>query len=133
MDKNTPLHIAVMGRLHGLAGLLLESKADPSLGCKDFGRESTCLHQATMLRDVPMIRLLIEHGADVEACGRDKWTPLGLAVRSGAVDAAKALLDAKASVNTQVGASGKSVLEIATINNKPTLVELMQAVALECR
>ena len=91
---------------------------------KTFGKNNTALHQATILRDVPMIQLLTKHGAKVDAPGRDGWTPLCMAVRSNAVDTAKALLDANANPHAASG-NGKTPLEIASINGKAAVVELL--------
>lgn len=126
LEMQTPLHVAILGGMHEVAGLLLEAKADVSLGCKAFGANNTALHQATILRDARMIKLLGDHGADVNAQGRDGWTPLGLAVRSGAVDTARALLDAKADPNTASG-NGKTPIEIASVKGKKALIELLEA------
>lgn len=126
LELQTPLHVAILGGMHEVAELLLDAKADLSLGCKAFGANNTALHQATILRDVRMIKLLAKHGADVDARGRDGWTPLGLAVRSGNAETAKALLEAKADPHAASG-NGKTPLEIATLNKKKNLVELLQA------
>ena len=129
-DLQTPLHIAIMGGLHEVAQLLCEAKADLSLGCKPFGKNNTALHQAVILRDTKMIQLLCEHGAHVDAHGRDGWTPLCMAVRSNAVDTAKVLLDAKADVHAVAG-NGKTALEVAKLNNKkPQMLEMLQAMTL---
>ena len=73
-----------------------------------------------------MVKMLT---ADVTALvhtrSHDGWTPLGLAVRSGAIDITKALLEARANVHA-VSDNGKSALEIAAINKKPELVKLLQ-------
>jgi ankyrin repeat protein len=126
-EMQTPLHIALMGGLHEIVGLLCDAGADLTLGCKSFGKSNTALHQATLLRDVTSIKLLTAHGAAVDVPGRDGWTPLGMAVRSNAVDVVKALLEAKASPHAASG-TGKTPLEIANINGKAGLVELLQAV-----
>ena len=128
-DLQTPLHIAIMGRMHEVVRLLCGAKADLSLGCKAFGKSNTALHQATILRDDEMIRLLVSHGANVDALGRDGWTPLCMAVRSNAVDTAKVLLDCNASLHAPAG-NGKTPLEIASINGKAGVMELLQAVSL---
>ena len=83
---------------------------------------------AAIARDARMIRLLVARGADVDARGRDGWTPLGLAARTGAVDIAKALLEARADVHA-VSGNGRTPIEIATINRKHGLLELMQGQA----
>ena len=129
-DEQTPLHVAIIGGMAGVASMLCEAKADLTLSCKTFGKDNSALHQATLCRDLEMIKLLTSHGANVNAIGRDGWTPLGLAVRSGATEAAKVLLEAKASVDMPCGTSGKTPLEIATINNKKGLIEMLQAVAI---
>ena len=100
-----------------------------SLGCKAFGKDNTALHQATLLRDSKMINVLTKHGAAVDAVGRDGWTPLGLAARSGAIDAAKALIAAGAKVSIASGGNGKTPLEIATLNKKPAMCELLRQAA----
>ena len=74
-----------------------------------------------------MIRLLAEHGAALNAPGRDGWTPLGLASRSNAGGTVKALLQAKADVHA-VGGNGKTALETAAASGKASIVELLQAV-----
>ena len=61
-------------------------------------------------------------GPAIDSLSLNGWTPLGLAARSGAIDTAKALLDARANVHA-VSAQGKTPLEIATTNKKPALVE----------
>lgn len=125
----TPLHLALMGGLNEVVELLVLAKADLSLGCKAFGKDNTALHQATLLRNVHTIKLLTKYGAAVDAVGRDGWTPLGLAVRSNAVDAAKALLEAKADVHKAASGNGKTPLEIASINKKPEITKLLEAAA----
>lgn len=125
LEMQTPLHVAILGGMHEVAGLLLEAKANLTLGCKAFGANNTALHQATILRDVRMIELLCEHGADVDAHGRDGWTPLGLALRSGAVDTARLLLDVNADVNASCG-NGKTPIEIASGTGKKALIEMLQ-------
>ena len=129
VQMQTPLHVAIMGGLYEIVELLIEAKADLSLGCKAFGKNNTALHQAVLLRDTRMIKLLSDNGADVNALGRDDWTPLGLAVRSNAVETVKVLLAAHANMHAVAG-NGKTALEIATVNGKQGLVELLKQVDL---
>ncbi len=124
LDKQTPLHIAVMGGMIEVVGLLADAKADLTLSCKAFGNGNTALHQATILRHIPMIELLAARGAPLDAHGRDGWTPLCLAVRSNATDAVTALIAAGASTSAACG-NGKTPLEIATINKRAAIVELL--------
>ena len=125
-EAQTPLHIAITGGLHEIVELLCQAKADVSLGCKAFGRDNTALHQAVIIRDLQMMKLLMDHGANVDALGRDGWTPLCMAVRSNACDCVAALLEANANVHTVCG-NGKTALEIASKSSNATaLVKLLQ-------
>lgn len=96
--------------------------------------ENTCLHQATLKGDAKMIALLLAaSGAgappiQIDAPGRDGWTALCLAARSGNVPAAKALLGAGADAGLRM-ASGKTALEIATLNKKASMVALLSGAA----
>ena len=113
----TPLHVAIQGRLYSVTKALCEAKADLTLGCKAFGKDSTAIHQATILRDDATIAILAEHGADLNAHGRDGWTALGIAVRNNAGATVKALLDAKASPDA-ASSNGKTPLEVAHANKR---------------
>ena len=127
LDAQTPLHIAIMGQMYEVVELLAEAKADMTLSCKTFGKNNTALHQATMLRDIKMINILAKHGAPMDAHGRDGWTPLALAVRSGAEEVARALIAAGADAHA-ISGKGSTPLEVATINNRQTLIELLKSV-----
>jgi ankyrin repeat protein len=135
-DMRTPLHQAVAHGLYDVAEMLLASGADPSLGCKAIGMESSALHQATMKGDAKMVELLLRHGRDggsggrldVDCRGRGGWTALCLAARSGNVDVAKALLAAGADPGLRME-NGKTASEIAHTNKKAALVALLDASA----
>lgn len=129
-DMSAPIHLAITGGMYEVVQLLAEAKADLSLGCKTFGKGNTALHQATSLRDAQMVQLLAALGGAVDARGRDGWTPLCLAVRSGATEVAQALIAARADVHAASG-NGKTPLEIATINNRAPLMEILKAVQVE--
>jgi ankyrin repeat protein len=63
----TALHQAVFGKQEAAARLLLERAADPNIRCE--GDNATPLHFAAEKQLFPIIRLLIEHGADPIAEG----------------------------------------------------------------
>ena len=111
-QKRTPLLMAVSGSLYSVSETLLSS-SEPR------ATPTWALHIATIRRDVRMVQLLLEHGADVDAQGRHGqgtgWTPLCLAARTGAVDVVRALLSARANVHA-ISANGKSALEIGRAN-----------------
>ena len=45
--------------------------------------EGTPLHYATTLQDIPVIKLLLERGADANLTNDDGLTPLHIAVKKG--------------------------------------------------
>jgi ankyrin repeat protein len=64
--------------------MLLDARADPTVGCKAFGTGNNTLHKASQCNDETMVRLLLASGTlDINSAGAGGWTPLGLAARSG--------------------------------------------------
>ncbi len=64
-----------------LTGRLLESGGDPNWTMGAWGFGGTCLHEAVVLDvGMPVIRALLDHGAELGAHDRDGRTPLALAV-----------------------------------------------------
>ena len=75
-----------------LTNRLLEAGGDPNwtMGAWSFG--GTCLHEAVVLdAGLPVIRALLDHGADVGLHDRDGRTPLALAVCLNRTEAAALL------------------------------------------
>ena len=135
-DGRTPLHAAIGGGLLELTRRLLSAHADPTLGCKTFGSESNCLHQAVLTGSLPIVELLLAAGGasgvpparsplDMDATGRDGWTPLCLAARAGHVGVVKALLHAGAD-KTRAMPNGKTAAEVATINKRAAVLALLE-------
>jgi len=106
---DTPLHAAAAGYRVEIATLLLAAGADVNAAGKLRGGRP--LHYAAdgsperdAKRQVAMIRLLLEAGAEIHAQDKNGATPLHRAVRTRCAEAVKYLLDAGAD---------------ATIRNKP--------------
>ncbi len=106
---DTPLHAAAAGYRVEIAKLLLAAGAEVNAAGKL--RHSEPLHYAAdgsperdTKRQVAMIRLLLDAGADIHAQDKNGATPLHRAVRTRCAEAVKCLLDAGAD---------------ATIRNKP--------------
>lgn len=106
---DTPLHAAAAGYRVEIAKLLLAAGADANAAGNH--RRSGPLHYAAdgsperdAKRQVAMIRLLLEAGADVQAQDKNGATPLHRAVRTRCAEAVRCLLAAGAE---------------ATIRNKP--------------
>jgi hypothetical protein len=98
---DTPLHAAAAGYRVEIAKLLLAAGANVNAPGKH--RLATPLHYAAdgsperdAKRQVAMIQLLLEAGADVHAHDKNGATPLHRAVRTRCVEAVKCLLEAGA-------------------------------------
>ena len=103
--------------------MLLEHKADPSLGSNEIGIDNTCVHAAVIHNDVAVLGLLLSHGAAHSAPGKGGWTALTLAARSGAVACILPLLAAGANPDAATP-MGKSPRELAVINQRITVIEV---------
>ena len=102
--------------------LLLKHGAQPSLGSNEIGLLNTCVHAAVACREMPTLQLLLRCGAPHSAVGKDGWTPLALAARSGNLSAVMLLLAAGADPDARMP-SGKSARELAIVNNKAKVIE----------
>ena len=70
----TPLHQAVFGNSEAAVRLLLERSADPNVRCE--GDNAYPLHFAVEKHRLPIVRLLVEHGADT--IGEGDYHELGV-------------------------------------------------------
>jgi quinoprotein dehydrogenase-associated probable ABC transporter substrate-binding protein len=109
----TPLQSAARQRRDDMIKLLIELGADVNAG------EPTPLAAALMRDHVPSIKVLLEHGADMEKPGQDGFRPLPLAIAEDKYEAAKALMEAGADVNTPSGDEGLTPLMIAAGQTSP--------------
>ena len=130
-DGRAPIHQAVAYGRHDVARMLLDAHADPTMGCKSNGADNSTLHQATLKGDSEMIQVLLKAPAaasaprvEADCAGQGGWTPLCLAARSNNLVATKALLAGGADPLRPM-ASGKNALDIAKVNKRVALVELL--------
>jgi ankyrin repeat protein len=79
----------------------------------------TPLLESVMRNDVPSIKVLLAHGADMEKAGPDGYTPLAFAIEERHYEAAKALIDAGAKVNVASGDQRLTPLMIAAAEMRP--------------
>jgi ankyrin repeat protein len=86
-------------------------------------RGSTPLLHAALLADAAMVRLLIEHGADVNAANHDGITALMWA--AGDADKVRLLLDNGAKVNARSGLGRTPLLVAATYAGNAQVVRLL--------
>ncbi len=78
--RGTPLCSQTMDNRFGVVGLLLEKGADPSRAEPENGKSP--LHFAAEIGVTDTLKLLLRHGADMEATDASGATPLVAAVRS---------------------------------------------------
>jgi ankyrin repeat protein len=90
----TPLQSAARQRRDGMIALLI------TLGANVNGSDDPSPLVAAVMRDhVPSIKVLLEHGADMEKPGQEGFRPLPLAIAEDKYEAAKALMEAGADAN----------------------------------
>jgi ankyrin repeat protein len=108
----TLLHLLAWGSPAGmeLAELLLAAGLDVNQA--ETVRRETPLHRLARSARTPAIRLLVAHGAHVDARDVRQRTPLAFAAESGNVSGLEALLEAGAAVDA-VDADGQTPLTIA--------------------
>jgi uncharacterized protein len=94
-----------------VAVLLVERGADVNLPSQNKARVAP-LHSAAASRQVVIARLLLEHGASVNATQQGGFTPLHEAAQNGQVDMIKLLLEFEADPN-QVCTDGRTPLDFA--------------------
>ena len=129
--QRTALHVALdFGDDRGgidldMCALLLTHHADPTLGCHEIGMANSCLHAATAAKEEELVELLLRHGAPHSAEGKGGWTPLAIAARGGAAGIVEKLLAAGADPDASTPCNRKSVRELAVINEKHAVIEVL--------
>ena len=68
---------------------------------------------------MPSIKVLLEHGADIEKPGPEGFRPLPLAIGEDKYEVAKALIEAGAKVNEPSGAEALTPLMVAAAQSAP--------------
>ena len=105
-NGNLPLNLAVQVGHYKIAEALLDLGAQ--VNSHDVGYKSTALHVACAKRDVETVKLLIDHGAEVNLKSINGWVPLIDASIRGRTDIVRLLLDHGADVNLQADTSGQT-------------------------
>ena len=124
-----PLHAAADSGNFEVVRTLIESRANPAyINARDGGLGWTPLHWAAdgrYFKDGSLLRILLEHGADINAQTHGGWTPLHRASNYGALEVVCLLLEHGADVETKTN-SGKTALQFAANLGRREIVELLR-------
>jgi ankyrin repeat protein len=128
-DGFTPLGLAVFFGQPKAVKTLLDAGADVNLASRE-SMKVTPLASASAARQLEIARVLIEHGADVNARAASDFTPLHESAASGKTDFAQLLLEHGADPNAKAS-DGKTPLDYAREHNREEMVELLTRYARE--
>ena len=88
-------------------------------------KDKTALHVACEKNDEQVVQLLVKHGAHINACDVDGFTPLHLAAIYGNLQVVKKLVELKADVNLTT-ADGKDAADYAQLNEETEIEEYLK-------
>lgn len=123
----TPLLYAVDAANAEIVKALLDNGANPNTEYPIYkwgGYDFNALHRASALGNIEVMKLLISHGADVNAKGDNSGTALQAAAKSSQEDAVKFLLKYSADVNAEAAAY-KTALQAAASRGAAGVVKLL--------
>ena len=105
-DGFTALHLAIFGRQEEAARLLIEHGAHDNVHSRSQIATVPPLGTAVFVRSVPLTRLLLDSGADVNRAGGGGFTALHSAAQSGDKELVRLLLErgAQATLAAENGA-----------------------------
>jgi uncharacterized protein len=121
----TPLGLAAFFGHAETVAALLAAGADVNLTSRE-SMKMPPLGSAMAVQRSDIARILIEHGANVNAKAVDDLTALHTAAARGDLESAKLLLDHGADINA-VSSDGKTPLAYAEERNQPEMVEFLSA------
>ena len=130
LNRNLPPHPIFTAAEHGdLPSLSVVLHYQLDLNIRDADN-NTALILATVNNHIAAMRMLLNHGASVEAAGNNGFTPLNAAAYRGCIDAAKLLIAHGASLesraaDTPTGAGGPTPLWSAVRNGHEDMVDFL--------
>jgi ankyrin repeat protein len=124
-DGFQPLGLAAFFGHAGLVEFLLEKGTQVNSPSRTSMRVMP-LHSAIANRRTEIVRLLLDHGADVNARQADDFTPLHEAAQNGMLDVTQWLLDRGADINPRLSSSGKTPLALAIEHQHEDVAKLLR-------
>lgn len=89
-------------------------------------KDKTALHISCEVGDEQIMDLLVEHGADVNACDADGFTPLQIAAICGRINIVKKLVGLGADIDFTT-ADGKNAIEYAQLNEEMEIEQYLKS------
>ncbi len=123
---NTPFHFAVKNGHWKLIYLLMDKGAIISKDDNLLPDEKASLH-AVWSNQADVLKLLLDHGADVNAADRWGWSLLHYTGGSGNADMTRMLLDKGANPNSVERGRGQTPLHRAAFRSRKTVAEMLLA------
>jgi hypothetical protein len=124
-DGFTPLHLAAFFRRPSMAEALLGLGADPNAVARNPMAVQP-LHSACAGRDVAIITMLLDHGADANGRQSGGWTPLHAAAMFGDLPLLEMLLSRGARPEL-TNDEGKSALDLAVAQGHAEVAEALRS------
>ncbi|KAI2627703.1 ankyrin repeat-containing domain protein [Hypoxylon sp. NC1633] len=123
----TALGTAIQRNRYDIAEILLEAGADPNASERLESRRGTPLRYAVFSQNIPMVQLLLSHGADVNGPGDEHHgTAIQIAAKRGYLRIALILLEAGADINAAPSSgSGRTALEAAAERGRLDMAYLL--------
>ena len=118
----TPLRSATVQGYVEFSKLLLEHKADPN--SKSGAKGAPIICEVARQGNLPLVKLLVEHGADFLAFDFNLSSPLLNAAVCGKTDVCEYLIDLGADLNAQ-DVTGFNPIALASYSSFPKTIELL--------
>ena len=124
-DGFTALHYACFFGQEATGRILVEAGAPVDLASEN-AMQVRPLHSAATARSLPLVRLLLEHGADPNARQHGGWAPIHSAAQNGSLDIVELLIEHGADP-TLANDEGVTALQLAQEKGHAALANRLRA------